>query len=209
MITIYHLSHSRSERVIWLMEELGLEYQLETIQRESTGFSRVAPAAYKKLHPIGKSPIIRDGEQVIVESGAIVEYIVNRYGDGRLVPPMDSVEYISYLQWLHFAEGGAMHQFVQQYTLSRVLPETERSPMLDWLAEGARQHADYIETELGTRSYIAGSTFTAADILMPLTISFMMLVMKAGPSDFPNSRAYLERIGQRPAYRKAMAIANP
>src|SRR5262249_7000222 len=123
MITVCHLSTSRSERVVWLLEELGLPYELEWYQREGTG---AAPAVMREIHPIGKAPIIRDGELVLAESGAIVEYIVQRYGKGRLSVPPESHAYPQYLYWLHFAEGSLMTLMLIALVLSRV-PEANDS----------------------------------------------------------------------------------
>src|SRR5258706_10813386 len=125
MITIYHLSTSRSERIVWLMEELELEYKLESYQRETNG---AAPPAMKAIHALGKAPIIRDGNVVLAESGAIVDYIVHRHACGRLATRPDSPDYAQYVYWLHFAEGSLMSLMLIALVLSRV-PEAKESPL--------------------------------------------------------------------------------
>lgn len=125
MITIFHLTRSRSERIVWLMEELGLEYRLEIHPREATS---AAPAALRDIHAIGKAPIIRDGDTVLAESGAIVEYLVQRHGKGRLALPPDSPDYARYVYWMHFAEGSLMSLMLMALVLSRV-PEAKDSPV--------------------------------------------------------------------------------
>jgi glutathione S-transferase len=207
MITIYHLSTSRAERVIWLMEELGLQYQLERFQREP---SMLAPATLREIHPLGKSPIIRDGDTVLVESGAILEYIIQRHGNGRLAAAVDSPDYPRYLQWMHFAEGSAMTQFLLNLFLGGFVPGVDQSsPMVARVKEGSANLLRYINNELSTRPYFAGQAFTAADIMMVYPFGIVKGFMRTDMSLYPNIESYLERIGQRPAYQKAMAIANP
>ena len=147
---------------------------------------------------------------MLVESGAIIELLLQRHSGGRLRPAPDSPDFARYVQWMHFAEGGAMHQFVMQYTVDR-MPGVEASPLRDWVTATTLRYRRYIEAELGTRPYIAGAEFSAADILMPLAITFMQspAFQAMETREFLNFRAYLERIGARAAYRKAMAIANP
>ena len=128
MITIYHLATSRSERVIWLMEELGLQYNLERFAREP---NMMAPPALREIHPLGKSPTIRDGDTVLVESGAILEYIIHRHGQGRLAVPVNSTDYPRYVQWMHFAEGSAMTQLLLHLFLGGMIPGVDQSsPMV-------------------------------------------------------------------------------
>ena len=207
MITIYHLSTSRSERVIWLMEELGLQYKLERFQREPT---MMAPASMREIHPLGKSPIIRDGDTVLVESGAILEYIIHRHGNGRLAVPVDSPDYPRYLQWMHFAEGSAMTQFLLHLFMGGFVPGVDQSaPMVARIKDGSATILRYIDSELSARPYFAGQAFTAADIMMGYTFGIVKGFMQTDMSLYPNIDAYLARIAERPAYRKAMAIANP
>jgi glutathione S-transferase len=207
MITIYHLANSRSERVIWLMEELGLQYNLERFAREP---SMLAPPALRAIHPLGKSPTIRDGDTVLVESGAILEYIIHRHGQGRLAVPVSSPDYPRYLQWMHFAEGSAMTQLVLHLFLGGMLPGVDQSlPMVATMKERTSAMLRYIDDELRTRPYFAGGAFTAADIMMVYPYGMVTGYLKTDMSLYPNTKVYLDRIGERPAYRKAMAIANP
>jgi glutathione S-transferase len=207
MITIYHLNTSRSERVIWLMEELGLEYKLEKFQREP---GMEAPASLRAIHPLGKAPVIRDGDTVMIESGAIVEYIIQRHGGGRLAVPVASADYPRYLQWLHFAEGSAMTQFLVHLFLGGFVPGVDQtSPWVARTKERSTGMLKYIDSELGARPYFAGQEFTAADLMMmfPFFIAKNFLQLDFAP--YANIAAYLQRIEKRPAYQKAMAIANP
>jgi len=207
MITIYHLATSRSERVIWLMEELGLEYKLERFAREP---NMMAPAAMRAIHPLGKSPTIRDGDTVLVESGAIIEYIIHRHGQGRLAVPVSSADYPRYLQWMHFAEGSAMPQLLVHLFLGGFIPGVDQSsPMVTMMKERTASMLRYIDDELRARPYFAGESFTAADIMMVYPFGLVTGFLKADMSQYPNIQAYLDRIGKRPAYQKAMGIANP
>ena len=208
MITIYHLNNSRSERVIWLMEELGLPYQLERFDREP---SMMAPAVLKALHPLGKSPMIRDGDVVLAESGAIVEYIVERVGDGRLGVPPDSPHYPAYLFWLHFAEGSAMPQFILNLFVGGFFPGIDpNSPLVGMAKHRSAELLAFIDGEIAKTPYFAGNEFTAADIMMMYCFGIVRSpVMNADMATYPSIAAYIARIEQRPAYQKAMAIANP
>ena len=206
MITICHLSNSRSERIIWLMEELGLPYHLELFKREA---DMTAPAAMRKFHPMGKSPMIRDGDVVLIESGAIVEYIVNRYGGGKLAPAASSADYPRYLQWLHFAEGSAMAYFAAKMLVGNTSVQLGPLSVNDFLNQSCERTIDYIESELGKRPYFAGAEFTAADVMMVFPLDFLRRFGQSDLGPYPNIGRYLERIGARPAYRKAMAIASP
>lgn len=203
MITIYHLDNSRSERIVWLMEELELPYDLKIFMREN----RAAPKEMQAIHPLGTAPLIRDGEQVIMESGAIVEYIVNRYGSGKLAPSVQSRDYADYLQWLHYAEGSAMSALLREYVVGMIVPAD--SPMAQ---SGAVRHArmfNFIEQRLGAQPYLAGSEFTAADIMMEFCLAFVERVGKKTLDDYPHSRVWLGRIRARPAYQRMLAVAAP
>ncbi len=205
MIVIYHLSTSRSERIVWLMEELGLEYKLERFQREPTG---AAPDALKAIHPLGKAPVIRDGETVLAESGAIVDYIVHRHGGDRLAVAPQAPEYARYLYWLHFAEGSLMSLALIALVLTRV-PDGRTSPAGMRVAARLTQMLAFVDSELAGRSYFAGTEFTSADVMMTFPFTTMRLFLDYDLAPFPNILAYLERIEARPAYRKAMALAGP
>jgi glutathione S-transferase len=205
MITIYHLSTSRSERIVWLMEELGLEYKLELFQREPNG---AAPHALKAIHPLGKAPVIRDGDTVLAESGAIVDYIVHRYGGDRLAVQPKAAEYARYLYWLHFAEGSLMSLALIALVLTRV-PEGSTSPAGTRVLARLTQMLSFVDSELANGPYFAGAAFTAADVMMTFPFTTMRLFLDYDLAPFPNILAYLKRIESRPAYQKAMALAGP
>ena len=205
MITIHHLTSSRSERIVWLMEELGLEYRLVIHRREPTG---AAPAAMRDLHPLGKAPIVTDGDVVLAESGAIVEYIVHRYGSGRLAVDPQAPDYAGYLYWLHFAEGSLMSLMLIALTVSRI-PEARESAVRTRLADRMAKMLTFVDGRLAGHDYFAGSEFTAADVMMVFPFTTMRRFLDYDLSPYPNIRAYLERIEARPAYQKTIAIAGP
>jgi glutathione S-transferase len=202
MITIHHLSSSRSERIVWLMEELGLEYRLEVFQREPSG---AAPQPMKAIHALGKAPIISDGNTVLAESGAIVDYIVHRHGDGRLAVQPNAPEYARYLYWLHFAEGSLMSLMLIALVLSRI-PEARESPVRTRVLERMKQMLSFVDAELAAGPYFAGADFTAADIMMTFPFTTMRHFLDYDLAPYPTILAYLKRIETRPAYRKAMAL---
>lgn len=205
MITIYHLETSRSERIVWLMEELGLEYRLEIFPRESNG---AAPSPLKAIHALGKAPVIRDGDTVLAESAAIVEYIVNRYGGGRLAVAVDDPDYARYLYWLHFAEGSLMSLMLILLTLTRV-PEAAASPAMARVRDRANLMLAFVDGELGAGPWFAGERFTAADVMMVFPFTTMARFLDIDLTPFANILAYRTRIELRPAYQKAMALAGP
>ena len=203
MITIYHLSTSRSERIIWLMEELGLRYKLERFQREPGG---AAPPAMKALHALGRAPVIRDGDTVLAESGAIVDYILHRHAGGRLALQPGALEYARYLYWLHFAEGSLMSLLLIALVLSRV-PEARASPVPARIRERMKLMLSFVDAELGDGPWFAGAQFTAADIMMVFPFTTMRLFLEYDLAPYARLLAYLKRVEARPAYRRAMALA--
>lgn len=205
MITICHLETSRSERIVWLMEELGLDYKLEVYPREPTG---AAPPPLKAIHPLGKAPVIRDGDTVLAESGAIVDYIVHHHAGGRLAVRPEAPAYPRYLYWLHFAEGSLMSLMLIALVLSRV-PEASASPVTARIRERMGQMLSFVDAELASGPWFAGAEFTAADVMMvfPFTTTRQFLEYDLAP--YPNILAFLQRIEARPAYQKAMAVAGP
>lgn len=205
MLTVCHLTRSRSERIVWLAEELGLEYALEVYPREATG---AAPAALKEFHAIGKAPIIREGELVLAESGAIVEYIVQRHGKGRLALAPDHPDYARYVYWLHFAEGSLMSLMLIALVISRI-PEAKESPVKARIDARMKAMLEFVDGEIASREWFAGSEFTAADVMMVFPFTTMRRFLEYDIAPYANIAAYLERIGSRPAYRKAMSIAGP
>jgi len=205
VITIYHLETSRSERIVWLMEELGLEYKLEVFPRETTG---AAPPPLKAIHPLGKAPVIRDGDTVLAESGAVVDYIVHRHAGGRLAVQPEAPAYARYLYWLHFAEGSLMSLMLIALVLSRV-PEASASPVTARIHERVKQMLSFVESELGSGPWFAGADFSVADVMMVFPFTTMRHFLDYDLAPYPNILAYLKRIEARPAYRKAMAVAGP
>ena len=202
MLTVYHLNESRSTRILWLLEELGAPYEIVRFQRDAT---RRAPPELAAVHPLGKSPVIRDGELVLAESGAIVEYLIERYGGGRLVPRTDTAAWGLYLQWLHFAEGSAMLPLLLELFLGMGLIPGGKDSMLGGFvrAELTRQLA-WVEAELGDREHLLGA-FTAADVMMgfPLDLAERQGHLAA----HPRLAAYVARLRARPAFARAQAAA--
>jgi glutathione S-transferase len=218
MIFVHHLNNSRSQRVLWLLEELGVEYELKRYERDPK--TMLAPASLRKVHPLGKSPVISDGDLTVAESGAIVEYLVEKHGQGRLVPPPGTPERLRYTYFLHYAEGSAMPPLLLALVFARMpqgpMPFFVR-PVARAISEKARTffiepqlklHLDFLEGELGKRPWFAGADFTAADIQMsfPLEAFASRGGMTTGR---PNLSGFLERIHARPAYRRALEKGGP
>jgi len=205
MIEVHHLNNSRSQRILWLLEELALPYEIIPYQRDPV--TRLAPPALKAIHALGKSPVIRDNGLVVAESGTIVEYLVGKYGNGRLAPVRDfnSPDYIAYLHWLHFAEGSAMLPLLLKLYVGRL--KEAAAPLSPRIESELRNHFNYMSAALGTRDYFVGDAFTAADI----QLSF---VLDAGASrgplkDYPNLVRLHERLKARPAYQRALTRGGP
>lgn len=203
MITIYHLDTSRSERIVWLMEELGLEYKLELFERNTNGS---APDTLREIHALGKAPVIRDGDTVLAESGAIVDYIVHRHAGGRLAVAPAAAEYARYIYWFHFAEGTLMSLLILALVLGRVA-EASTSPVRTRVLERMRQTLSFIDGEIAQATYFAGATFTAADIMMTFPFTTMRHFLKYDLAPYANILAYLQRIESRPGYQKAITLA--
>lgn len=207
MIVVHHLENSRSQRVLWLLEELGLPYRVKRYERNRQ--TMLAPPELKRIHPLGKSPVIEDldadGGRVIAETGAIVEYLVER-ADGRLGPPAHRDSALRWRFWLHYAEGSMMPPLFAKLVLSRVpllgKPAMKRiQPMID-------VHLDYVEGELAQRPWFAGDVFTAADVMMSFPIEAAR--SRAGlDTARPATIAWLDKIHARPAYQAALAKGGP
>lgn len=213
MITVHHLNHSRSQRILWLLEELGLDYEIKRYERNPK--TMLAPASLRAVHPLGKSPVITDGELTIAESGAIVDYLINRYGAGRLAPAADTAERLRYTYWLHYAEGSAMSPLL----LKLVFDKIASSPMpffakpiakaisgkakSNFIEPQIRQHLDYLEGELGKSAWFAGDEFTGADI--QLSFPLEAAAARGGlDASRPRLMDFLQRIHARPAYQRAI-----
>jgi glutathione S-transferase len=206
MITIIHLDTSRSERIVWLMEELALPYAMEIIHRTP---NIAAPESLKAFHPLGRAPIIRDGDTVLAESGAIVEYIIARYGEGRLSVQPFAPNYAQYVYWLHYAEGSLMLQLLREWTLERNMPNADEAPGMPRIREATQTHLAFIDAHLATTPYFAGDTLTGADIMMVFPFGTLRQFRTLDLAAFPAIEAYLARIEARPAYQRAMVKAGP
>ena len=216
MLIVHHLNNSRSQRVLWLLEELGVPYDIVRYQRQA---DMRAPKDLRAIHPLGKSPVITDGGKTIAESGAIVEYIVGTYGDGRLVPAPDTPERLRYTYWLHYAEGSAMPLLLLKL-LFNIMPKRAPAllrPVVRKVSSQAlttlvnpqlKQHMSFWESELTKSEWFAGDAFTAADIQMsfPLEAAAARGGLEQG---HPAAMAFLDRIHARPAYQRALEQGGP
>ena len=204
MLVVHHLGISQSDRIVWLCEELGLEYELIRYERDPV--TRLAPASYRALHPSGTAPVITDGDLVLAESGAIVEYIARRYGGGRLFVSPDQANFADFLYWFHFANGSMMPAaiipLVAQMAGGGGDVATAFSDRLD------RNYA-MLEERLGAVSWLAGNDFTAADIMIAFPLTTMRLFAPRDLAPYPNIIAYLARLAARPAFQRAMEKADP
>lgn len=199
MIVIHHLNNSRSQRVSWLLEELGVPYEFEHHRRD--GKTNLAPPELRAIHPLGKSPVIQDGDLTLAESGAIIEYLAERYGGGRLVPQRGSKEHVRYLYWMHFAEGTIMLHMVARLYLIRV---GEAAAAMRARVEGMiSDELDLVEAELGRSAYLAGPEFSAADVQMVFPLEFAAYAGLFNERHV-KLRDYLARMQARPAYRHAV-----
>ena len=204
MITIYHLASSRSERIIWLMEELALPYRIERLERE---VNFAAPERLKAVHPLGHAPVIQDGDTVLAESGAIVDYVTRRYGAGRLAVVPEAANFADYLFWLHFAEGSFAAQLQREWYLDLLAPDGDQNPIMARVHAESRAQLAFVERRLGGTHHLAGAEFTAADIMMAFPFTTMRTFRQIDLSTLPNIGRYVERITARPAYRRAIAAA--
>jgi glutathione S-transferase len=218
MITVHHLNNSRSQRILWLLEELGLDYEIKKYQRDPK--TMLAPPELRAIHPLGKSPVITDGGTMVAESGAIIEYLIERYAGGSLVPPTGTPDKLRYTYFLHYAEGSAMTPLLMKLVFDKV----ESSPMpffarpiargiaqkvkSSYIMPQIKQHLAYLEGELAKSTWFAGEAFTAADI----QISFVLEAASARSgfgAKHPKLAAFLERIHARPAYQRALERGGP
>jgi glutathione S-transferase len=198
MIEVHHLNESRSRRITWLLEELGLDYTVHAYQRNPK--TRLAPPELEKIHPLGKAPVIRDGDEVIFESGAIIEYLVRKYGRGRLAPASDSRDYNRYLQFLHYAEGSAMLPLMLKLYTSRL--GDGAAPLQPRIESEMQRHLGFLNSELAGRDYFIGNELTGADV--QLSFAVQMAVKFCGEEAYPNLTAFVRRIEARDAYRRAI-----
>jgi len=218
MITVHHLNNSRSQRVLWLLEELGVEYEIKRYERDPK--TMLAPASLRAVHPLGKSPVVTENGLTIAESGAIIEYLIERHGTGALIPPGGTPERLRYTYWLHFAEGSAMTPLLLKLLFGR-LP---RQPMPFFVRPVARAicnkvletfvepqlrtQQEFMEAELTKSTWFAGEAFTAADIQMSFVVEASAARGGLGNSR-PKLMAWLDRIHARPAYQRALKTGGP
>ncbi len=218
MITVHHLENSRSQRVLWLLEELGLEYRIKHYERDPV--TMMGPDSLKKVHPLGKSPVVQDAGHTIAESGAIIEYLVGRYGDGRLIPAPDTDARLEYTYWLHYAEGSLMPMLLLKLIFDRLarppMPLVMR-PAAALIGIGVKSkfvtprlkdQLDFVEGSLGGSGWFAGDEFTAADIQMSFPLE-AALARGAVGGERPNMAAFVQRIHGRPAYKEALRRGGP
>ena len=205
MLTIHHLGISQSERIIWLCEELDTPYDLVLYDRDPV--TRLAPAEYRTLSPFETAPVITDGDLMLGESGAIMDYIIGRHGDGRLAATPADRDYADYLFWYHFANGSLMPSEMVRMVVT-MLGGAE-GDIANALVARSERAFGMIENRLGEADYFAGDRFTAADIIMLFPLTTMRAFAPRDLAPYPNIRAYLQRIGARPAYRRAMAKGDP
>ena len=218
MITVHHLNNSRSQRVLWLLEELGVPYEIQKYERDAK--TMLAPPALTKVHPLGKSPVITEDGLSVAETGAIVEYLLERHGNGRLAPAAGTPERLQWRYWVHFAEGSAMPPLLLKLIFERIkvtpmpffakpiargIADKVMAAMVD---PNLKRQLDFMEAELGQREWFAGSEFSAADIMMSFPLE--AAAQRAGlDASRPKLMAFLKRIHARPAYRRALERGGP
>jgi glutathione S-transferase len=213
MVVVHHLNNSRSQRVLWLLEELGVPYEVKRYERDAK--TMLAPPSLTAIHPLGKSPVIVDGDVTVAESGAIIEYLVSKYGDGRLIPPAATAQRLRYTYWLHYAEGSTMSPLLLKLVFDRVAANPAPWPVRaiarriaatvtnNFIAPNLKRHFDFIEAELSAHAWFAGEQFTAADVQMSFPLE--LAVSRAGlNASRPKSTAFLDRIHVRDAYKRAL-----
>jgi glutathione S-transferase len=206
MLRIHHLGHSQSERIVWLCEELGLPYDLVKYTRDAT--TRLSPPELVALHPMGAAPVIQDGDLMLAESAAIVEYVIVKHGDERLKPGPDHPDYAPFLYWFHFANGNLQPVMGRLMLMSRARLASDH-PALGMARGRVERAVAQVEARLGQAPWLAGAEFTAADIMTVFSLTTMRLFQPLDLAPYPNIRAYLQRIGERPAYRRAMQKGDP
>lgn len=213
MITVHHLNNSRSQRILWLLEELGVPYEIKRYQRDPK--TMLAPPELRAVHPLGKSPVITDGELTLAESGAIIEYLADRYGAGALIPAHGTPQRLRCNYWLHYAEGSAMPPLLLKLVFQRVehapvpffakpiAKGIARKVQQSYVDPQLKQHLDYLEGELGQSEWFGGDAFSVADI--QLSFPLEAFAARGGlDTGYPRLSAFLQRIHARPAYQRAL-----
>ncbi|MFZ6862837.1 glutathione S-transferase family protein [Undibacterium sp. Ji67W] len=198
MIEVHHLKESRSRRITWMLEELALDYTVISYDRDAT--TRLAPPELKAIHPLGKAPVIKDKDLVLIESGAILEYLVAEYGNGQFVPARGTADYYRYLQFMHYAEGSAMLPLLLKLYVGRL--GDAGAPLHPRIHSEIANHLGYLNAELEGRDYFVGTELTAADV--QLSFVAQVGVRNAGRHAFPNLTRFVEMVEARPAYQRAV-----
>ncbi len=198
MLKVHHLNNSRSQRILWLLEELELPYEIAKYQRDPA--TNLAPDALKRIHPLGKSPVLEGEGEVVIESGAIIEYVVRKHGKGRLAPKDGTPAALEHLQLMHYAEGSAMLPIMLKLYLGR-LGEAGK-PLAARVVSEIENHMGYLDTRLGRNDWFVANQFSAADIQLSFVIQTARLLY--GLEKFPNLAGFLDRIHARPAYKRAL-----
>ena len=201
MIVVHHLNESRSQRVLWLLEELELPYEIRHYARDAA--TRLAPPELKAVHPLGKSPVLEDAGMKLIESGAIVDYLIRRHGGGRLQPASNTADFDVYNQWLHYAEGSAMLPLMLKLYVGRL--GEAGAPLAPRINSELKNHLSYVEASLQGREWLVGDTLSGADIQM----SFVGEAARGLRVDYPQMDAWVRRFQQRPAYRRALERGGP
>ena len=198
MLILHHLNDSRSQRILWLLKELGTPYEMQRYRRDAR--TRLAPPELEAVHPLGKSPVIADGHVRIAESGAIVDDLIRRYGQGRLMPTHDSPDFERYNEWLHYAEGSAMLPLMLNLYVGRL--KEAGVPLYLRINSETANHLGYVDRALEGREFLVGETLTGADIQMSFVAEMAEAFDKLGP--YPNLSAWLGRMHARPAFRRSI-----
>jgi len=217
MLTVHHLNNSRSQRVLWLLEELGLPYEVRRYERDAVTMR--APATLRAVHPLGKSPVLTDGDVTVAETGAIVEYVLDTHAAGRLRPERGTAAGREFTYWLHFAEGSAMTPLLFKLVFGRIL-ETPMpffvkpiargivgNVMANFIEPGLKLHLDFMEQSLSGRPWFCGAEFSGADIMLSFPLEAAAL--RGGLGDRPSLRSFVERVQARPAYLRALERGGP
>jgi glutathione S-transferase len=219
MLTVHHLDNSRSQRVLWLLEELAVPYEIKHYRRDPK--TMLAPPELKQVHPLGKSPVVTDGDATLAESGAVIEYIVGRYGNGRLLPADGTPERLRYTYWLHYAEGSAMSPLLLKLIFDRIAKGPVpffAKPVVRGIVDNVmggfvgpqlKTHIDHMEAALVRSTWFVGEQFSAADIQMSFPVEVAKERAGVEPGTRPKMCAFLERIHARPAYQRALERGGP
>ena len=198
MLTLHHLNDSRSQRILWLLEELGTPFEMKKYQRDAT--TRLAPPELMAVHPLGKSPVITDGNVKIAESGAIVDYLIRRYGKGAMMPASGSADFEAYNEWLHYSEGSGMLPLMLNLYVSRL--KEAGAPLHPRIDSEMANHLGYVERALKGREFFIGTSLSGADIQMSFVAEMASVFRKLGP--YPNLSGWLARMHARPAFQRSV-----